>query len=243
MPENIIAKLSIKRTDVSKIFVPASKPEDWKQLLAEPDKHWKTGYSAKALAYCWQEADGFPESVTNVFKKSGISLFENIELLLAFPEYKVPLPGGRRASQSDIFVLAKGNDQLVSITVEGKVSEPFGETIDEWMQDASEGKQERLKFLLNELQLKDSQIDTIRYQLLHRTASALIEAKKFSAQNALMLVHSFSQADEWFDDYCQFLALFGLSGITPDSLVFARSVDGVDLYFSWVRGDRRYLDK
>lgn len=228
---------------MNKIFVAASKPQDWKALLAEPQKHWKRGYSARALAYCWQEADGFPEPVKNVFKKSGIRLFQNIELLLAFPEYKVPHPGGRRASQSDVFVLAKGNDQLVSMTVEGKVSEPFGETIDEWMKGASRGKETRLKYLLNELQLTDSQIDTIRYQLLHRTASAVIEAKKFNAQNAIMLVHSFSQADEWFDDYCQFLALFGLSGITPDSLVFARSVDGVDLYFSWVRGDRRYLDK
>jgi hypothetical protein len=35
---------------MSKIFIPANKPEDWKSLLAEPDKHWKTGYSAKTLA-------------------------------------------------------------------------------------------------------------------------------------------------------------------------------------------------
>jgi len=26
-------------------------PEDWKPLLAEPEKHWRTGYSAKTLAY------------------------------------------------------------------------------------------------------------------------------------------------------------------------------------------------
>ena len=48
---------------MEKFFIPAKSPIDWKQLLAEPEKHWKTGYSAKALAYCWQEAQGFPESV------------------------------------------------------------------------------------------------------------------------------------------------------------------------------------
>jgi len=74
---------------MNKIFIPANKPEDWKLLLAEPDKHWKTGYSAKALAYCWQEANGFPECVRNVFLKSEIELFQKIELLLAFPEYRV----------------------------------------------------------------------------------------------------------------------------------------------------------
>ena len=228
---------------MNRIFIPVSKPQDWKLLLAEPDKHWKTGYSAKALAYCWQEASDFPECVRNVFKKSGIELFQNIELLLAFPEYKVFLPGGPRPSQNDIFILAKGNNQLVSIMVEGKVTEPFGKTIAEWRQDDSKGKYIRLKFLLKELGLAENkQIDTIRYQLLHRTASAVIEAKKFKAENALMLVHSFSEANEGFDDYCHFLALFGLKG-KIDSLVFAKSINGIDLYFSWVRGDKKYLYK
>ncbi|GAG34632.1 unnamed protein product, partial [marine sediment metagenome] len=95
---------------MNKIFIPANKPEDWKPLLAEP-KHWKTKHSAKALAYSWQEANDFPESVRNVFKNSGIELFRSIELLLAFPEYKVPLSGGSRPSQNDIFILAKGDNQ------------------------------------------------------------------------------------------------------------------------------------
>lgn len=228
---------------MNKIFIPANKPEDWKPLLAEPDKQWKTGYSAKALAHCWQEANGFPECVINVFKRSGIGLFQNIELLLAFPEYKVPLPGGQRPSQNDIFILAKGDDQLVSITVEGKASEPFGETIAEWREDGSEGKYIRLKFLLDKLGLEgNKQINIIRYQLLHRTASAIIEAEKFKAKSALMLVHSFSRSNEWFDDYSQFLALFGLSA-EPDSLVFAKNINGINLYFGWVKGDEKYLDK
>ena len=228
---------------MNKIFIPANKPEDWKSLLAKPNKHWKTGYSAKALAYCWQEANGFPECVRNVFKKSKIELFQNIELLLAFPEHKVLLPSGLRPSQNDIFILAKANNQLVSITVEGKVSEPFGKTIIEWRKDNSEGKHIRLKFLLDKLGLEENkQIDTIRYQLLHRTASAIIEAEKFKAENALMLVNSFSQSNEWFDDYGQFLALFNLNA-EPDSLVFAKNTNGTDLYFSWVKGDEKYLDK
>jgi hypothetical protein len=141
---------------VNKIFIPATKPEDWQPFLAEPDKHWKTGYSAKALANCWQEANDFPECVKKVFRKSGIELFQDIKLLLTFPEYQVVLPGGARPSQNDIFVLARGNDQLVSIMVEGKVSEHFGKTIDEWRRDNSEGKQTRLKFLLEQLGLEEN---------------------------------------------------------------------------------------
>ena len=227
---------------MNRVFVPAMKPDDWKRLLAEPDKHWKTRYSAKALAYCWQEANGFPESVRSVFKKSGIELFQDIKLLLALPEYQVPLPGGARPSQNDIFVLAKGNDQLVSIAVEGKVSEPFGQTVADWQEDGSAGKRERLSYLLQKLDLEErASIDDIRYQLLHRTASALIEAEKFNAQNALMLVHSFSLSNEWFDDYSHFLALYGLDA-KPDSVLFAKNVNGIDLYFCWVRGDKKYLN-
>lgn len=64
-----------------------------------------------------------------MFRRSDIELFKNISLLLAFPEHKVALPGGPRPSQNDIFVLARGNNQLVSLTVEGKVLEPFGDTV------------------------------------------------------------------------------------------------------------------
>jgi hypothetical protein len=226
----------------SKFYIPTSNPQDWKSLLAEPDKQWKTGYSAKALAYCWQEAKDFPECVRNAFKSSKIELFQDIKILVAFPEYQVPLPGGPRPSQNDIFVLAKSGNQLVSIMVEGKVSEPFGPTVEEWKKNYGKGKEERLRFLLNELQLSDIQMDAIRYQLLHRTASALIEAKRFNVKNALMLVHSFSQTNEGFDDYCRFFALLGLKG-KKDSLAFAKSINGIDLYFGWVKGEEKYLCK
>lgn len=232
---------------MSKYYIPTNTPEDWKSLLAEPDKHWKTGYSAKALAYCWQEANDFPQSVKRVFKNSGIKLFQDIELLLAFPEYKVPLkPYRSRPSQNDIFILAKGNSQLISIAVEGKVDESFGEIIADWKLHDRGGKELRLRFLCDKLQLNENKIDHIRYQLLHRVVSAIIEAERFKAENALMVVHSFSQLkqreNEGFQDYFQFLNLFGVEG-KMDSLIFAKNIDGINLYFGWIRGERRYLYK
>jgi hypothetical protein len=218
---------------MSKYFIPANTPEDWKQLLADPDKQWKTGYSAKSLAYSWQKREDFPHSVKRVFRDSGINLFQDIELLIAFPEWKVPLPGGRRASQNDIFVLARGSNQLVSIMVEGKVREPFGEIISEWKSDRSKGKQTRLSYLCDLLRLDKEQVGHIRYQLLHRTASALIEAKRFNAQNALMLIHSFSQENDGFQDYCQFLSLFKLKG-RMNAIGRPINIGGIRLYFGWV---------
>ena len=234
---------------MSRIYIPANKPEDWRKLLAKPRKHWKRGYSAKTLAYCWQEYNDFPKSVRKVFRNCGIELFKNIKLLVAFPEYPVYLPpSNRNPSQNDIFILAKSNGQLVSIAVEGKVAESFDKPVSKWLDDrvnGSTGKDERLLFLLRKLQLTTEEVPNIRYQLLHRTASALIEAKKFNAENALMLVHSFSKSDEWiegFEDYRNFLALYGLKDVQPDSILFAKTIDGINLYFGYVKGEKKYLD-
>ena len=38
-------------------------PDDWKALLADPEKQWKTGYSARALAHAWECCEGFPPEV------------------------------------------------------------------------------------------------------------------------------------------------------------------------------------
>jgi hypothetical protein len=228
---------------VQKFFIPAKNPEDWKTLLAEPEKHWKTGYSAKATAYCWSEAAGFPESVRNAFARSGISVFQNIELLFAFPEYQVELPPyGTHPSQNDIFVLGRAEGRLISITVEGKVSEPFGPTVVEWLADGSEGKKIRLAHLREVVGLRGVKLDGIRYQLLHRTASALIMARIFNAQSALMLVHSFSPEYASFEDYRNFAKVFNLDA-EKDVLVGAADVDGKKLYLGWVRGKEEYLQR
>lgn len=224
---------------MSNILIPTKSAEDWKTLLAEPDKQWRTGFSAKALAYCWEEANGFPESVQSVFSKAGVP-FSDLEPLLIIPEHKVPLPGGQRPSQNDIWILAKSQKDLVSIAVEGKVSEPFGPTLEEWLEQDSPGKRERLKFLQNRLRLDKPIPRTIRYQLLHRTVSAIIEAKRFNASHAMMMVHSFSQSHESFEDYEAFLSLLNLRG-RVNLISSLGDVDGIELAFTWVQGEERYL--
>ena len=112
------------------IYIPTQSPADWRHLLAQPEKHWREGYSAMALAECWERADGFPAEFQALFTTAVDPGLREVELLLAIPEYKVSLPGGRRASQNDLFVLGRAQDgSLVTIMVEGKVAEPFGERL------------------------------------------------------------------------------------------------------------------
>ena len=221
------------------IYIPAHKAEDWKQFLADPEKQWKMGYSARSLAHCWQNAGGLPSDVISVLNQ--IPSLLNIETILAFPEHKVPLPGGSRPSQNDVWVLGKSSEKLISIAVEGKVSEPFGESVKDWFKNKSRGKTVRLQYLCNELGIAFPPPNEIRYQLLHRTVSAIIEAKKFNTKEAVMVVHTFSESNEWFDDYSYFLSLFDLEG-EINKTVFTKLKSGINLYFAWVHGNSKYLN-
>jgi hypothetical protein len=221
----------------NKIYIPATKPEDWRQFLAKPI-HWKYGHSAMSLAYCWQEADEFPAAVSEVFNKSENNLFHDITILFAIPEHQVPLPpDGASPSQNDLFVLAKSNHQLISTTIEGKASEDFGELVSDWQN--TPGREKELYFLCNALGLQLSKVSDIRYQLIHRTVSALLEAKRFNAPNALMLVHSFKENIESLKDYQKFAAWFNIEA-EPNTINKAGTLGGIDLYLGWVNDHSQY---
>ena len=91
---------------------------------------------------------------------------------------------------------------------QGLLDKPLGPSVDEWLTKESKGKHRRLRFILEQLGLDASPRD-VRYQLLPRTASANIEATRFAAQHAVLLIHSFSQQQAWFSDYVRLAALLG----------------------------------
>src|SRR5258708_38781126 len=106
---------------MSKFHVPTSGPSSWQALLAEPEKQWRTGYSARTLAYSWEAAKGLPPEIGTLFGNDA-------ELLIAVPEHKVPLGDSGRESQSDVFAIVKADGRTIAVAVEGKVNESFGPT-------------------------------------------------------------------------------------------------------------------
>ncbi len=72
---------------MNKIFLPTVGPHDWQKLLADPEKQWRTGYSARTIAYAWEAAKGhFPPEVERIFPEAGDKRVGNLEILLGFPE-------------------------------------------------------------------------------------------------------------------------------------------------------------
>ena len=172
---------------MTKIYIPSQGPESWKTLLTDPDGQWQVSKSAYEIANCWEkESDKFPASIRKVFRKSNYSYFKNAKLLFAYPEFKVRLDTARAPSQNDVIALAISDNDLISIAVEGKAGEDFDKKIEKWLDTTgkSSGKPDRLDFLCKELGLDMPIPGNIRYQLLHRTASSLLEAKKYNAKYA-----------------------------------------------------------
>jgi hypothetical protein len=198
-------------------LIPSSGPFDWQPLLAEPQKHWVRGRSAWETAHAWEAAAGFPPAVRRVLDASEIPELQDLEPLVGFPEWETRLPGGDRASQTDLLVLARGSRGLVVIAVEAKVDESFGPLVAEWGPDSTPGKRTRFRSLLDRLVLDREAAVNLRYQLIHRTAAAIIEAERFGAVAAVMLVHSFSPEHAGLSDYVAFAKALG-GAASPDAV-------------------------
>lgn len=214
---------------MAKFYAPAETVEDWR---IRP-QHRVEGRSAVRLHQAWQGARDFPTSVRSVLE--GSRWFKNLEMLAGFPEHAVALNGQGGPSKTDLFVLARSRRGLVSIAVEGKAGEPFGRPVRVWRDGLLGSSRRRLAGICAHLELSTPEVKEIRYQLLHRTASALIEAERFYASEALMLVHSFHENDAGFEDYEAFIGL-----MNPDArpkinrIVSLGERRGIPLYAGWV---------
>src|SRR5690606_39856792 len=123
----------------------------------------------------------------------------------------------------------------IAIAVEGKVREPFGAVVRDWLANSSSGKEARLEFLCTQLGTTPTAVQEVRYQLLHRTVSAVIEAGRFGAVNAMLLVHAFDAGSASYADYEKFARLLGAVPERNSVCRVPRSA-GCNLLLGWADG-------
>jgi hypothetical protein len=232
---------------MTRIFVSATSPGDWQRYVKDPAKHWRTGYSARTLAYSWNDSNGWPPEIQQLFASSPERSLRDAEPQLVIPEKITPVAGHGEPPHSDVFILAKAADgQLVSITVKGKVDEPFGngnQSVSAWKRDGDlENRRKRLKELLDKVQLAEERADPVAYQLIQRTASAMIEAEIFNARYAIMLVHSFSPTHANFSAFEALAAAYGVA-IQSEMLTEVARYHDIRLFIGWAQGDPQYLTR
>ena len=217
---------------VTRIAVPVRKPEDVIPHLGSPT-HWKQGRSAKSLADAWFEANDFPPRVREVLGKD--AALNGIELIDAWLERCTDLADGRStASQTDLLAVAGLGSELTVIAVEGKVTESFDKLVSEWLADGSDGKRQRLNGLCQLLGLDPDKVGSLRYQFFHRTAAAILEARRYRASKAILLIHSFCPKATGLGDYVEFGRSLGFESLHRDGISEPRDVGGIEVRLAWV---------
>lgn len=205
-------------------------PEDVIPFLAKQERHWKKNFSAYELANSWIRSNGIPETVRTVLNTC--AEYEAADLVEAFFERDVDLRTEGRRSQTDLLALVFAANAYSVLAIEGKVEETFGPLISEW-RDGAPGKENRLSKLCGVLGLEPDQISHLRYQLLHRSVSAIYEAQRYRCERAAMLVHSFSETKSSFQDFVNFAEAMklpiGSIGVMSDE----KSCDRIRLRLAW----------
>ncbi len=209
----------------------------WQGRLASPERQWKRGFSAFETAVSWELAasrqSGLPGPVEELFQDS---IYGAPVLVFAVAEHKVDLPGGNTASQSDVWAVVKTSVGMLSLTVEAKAKEAFGDEILEKWLDAGQtersivNRKERWQYLRSHLPKSDCLLQ-VRYQMLHRCAASVIEARRLGIQHAAFVVQAFSTPAKSFSDYVVFCEALGLPAAR--SSMGTVSVDGISLSIGW----------
>ncbi len=143
--------LHFRMTDRLFFAAPITRPEDIIPYLAKQERHWKKGYSAYELACSWVGAKGIPDQVGAILHQA--EEFRGMELIEGFFEKETDLRSRGRPSQTDLLALIGDGEGFAVLGVEGKVDEPFGSLVSEWLVDASANKQARLSVLQGTLGL------------------------------------------------------------------------------------------
>jgi hypothetical protein len=222
-----------------RFYVPTREPEDWAGGLADRSQ-WAAGKSAYELAYAWERAGGrLPTSVSACLAGAAEVALRDVTPLVGLPEHRVDLGDGRRASQTDLLVVARsGRGGLVVLAVEGKKSESFGsDTVSGWLAKTKTGSQ-RLALVCERIGLSPGAVGDVYYQLLHRAAAAVLEARRFGARHAVMAVHSFSSTHQHLGAYQAFVALYGKQA-SVGQVVKLATLGDVVLHAVWVTDDKQ----
>lgn len=209
----------------------------WRERLASPDTQWQRCCSAFETAVSWEYASasstGLPQPIAELFRDT---IYENPVLQLAIAEHKVDLPGGRTASQCDVWAVVKTSRGMLSLTVEAKAREAFGDDIlERWLvaggtDESKSNRKVRWNYVESHLPKSDSFFQ-VRYQILHRCAAAVIEAKRLGFQHAAFVVQAFNTPEESFQSYAVFCQALRIPG-KRDRLA-TTSVDGISLSVGW----------
>ncbi len=238
---------------MSNFHIQIKEPREIIPRLGKGERHWKQGRSAYELSTTWMKSGGIPPSVKSVLQQA--PEWRSIELLEGIFERETNLPGRGRPSQTDLLAIVRLERSNAILGVEGKVDEPFGRLVDDWLagtavreeaasastyEPTDKNRRFRLAGLCAALDVDPTAVGRLHYQLFHRTCVALFEAKRFGYPRAAMLVHSFAAKPTppakpaGFDEFSAFALAVKMPVEGPNTISAPRPCDGVEMRLAWV---------
>ncbi len=222
---------------MNRLFISTRGSGSWRGRLANPGRQWKRKFSALETAVSWELAgdsdSGIPDAVEKVLLHGGYCA---PRLLFGVVEHKVDLPGGRAASQCDVWAVVGTGAGMLSLTVEAKAREAFGDkALVEWLRGngterSKTNRAERWNYIQAHLPKSDAFM-RVRYQLLHRCAAAVVEAKRLGFPHAAFVVQAFGAPASSFEDYANFCRAVNLPA--DRGTMATTAADGVSLGVGW----------
>jgi hypothetical protein len=203
--------------------------DDWRGLAG--DDKWVPTRSAYELAHCWHQFGGLPAPIADALNASGQETLRELSVDLCLVEKPVFLDTKIAPSMTDLMAYGRnGKGDSIVVAVEGKADEPFASPVWAWVRGDEKNatmaaaprrtRLRRLEFLSKHLAVAVPPDSGLRYQLLHRTVSAVLEAQLHGAVAALVLVHAFGpDAPANLADFAAFLRELGGSDVTKGTVL------------------------
>jgi hypothetical protein len=168
------------------------------------DYQWKTGRSALELARAWfrQDTPQPPKELLSLLHSS--KRLSNLKLISGIPELVTALLERGEGRNHDLALNGNTDREQVTITIEAKADEPFGnDTILEYWSKAIKRRErgestrvpERIEQLLSlvdpDTPVNQTKWKDIRYQLLTALCGTIIQAQIDGSSLAVLVVHVF----------------------------------------------------
>ncbi|TFI59751.1 hypothetical protein E2493_02620 [Sphingomonas parva] len=221
------------KRSIRRIHVPLLAPEAIKPHLVSP-KQYAPGRSTALVTQSWFSANGLPPRLRAILEQA--PEWSGVQMLDAWLERQVDLEDGMASpSRCDALAICSLREELGVLTVEAKLHESFDWTINARLaRGLSVGETTRTRRLLERLRLPPEGSGHLRYQLLHRVLCAVLEAKRYRARHAAMLVQSFSAKASRFSEFHDLAVAMGYGTVNQDRISGPIVIEGVGLRIGWV---------
>jgi hypothetical protein len=196
------------------------------RLTRSPDE-WKD----EPLTARWQSSGAFPPEVAALLNTNDAT--EGAALLLAIPQHETPLARGSHAAAADLCALGRTSHGLISIVVDAISGDKGSDAADD---TSARGRTRSAAALCALLEIDPQRETDVSARFIHRTAVALIEARRFFAVAAVVIVDSVTRTQDSFDDFRRFVALMGGRLRAPGHLAPVAPREGIHLLFGWAQG-------